>query len=331
MSDTHRSPARRFALRLADLIFCPLVALAARIVYLTRKYTLRDLPRSAKTIQKAGIYPLINHYYEPLIEVEQIRDRLDDVRPLSGLTFEAPASFDLLSGIPECRELVDHIGDDMVLPDFELQNGSFQGGDAEVLFGMVRHHRPARVVEVGCGNSTRVIQAAMKVNARDGHPATEHICIEPYEQPWLENFGVTLIRQPVEDCDLSLFGKLDAGDILFIDSSHMIRPFGDVVFLIQTVLGRLKPGVIVHVHDIFSPRNYPARLIIDHRVFWNEQYLLEAYLSDNPCFEILIPLNHLWHEDRGRLELSCPGLVNAPVPPASFWIRKIAEGKGLGN
>src|SRR5690606_23330735 len=121
----------------------------------------------------------------------------------------------------------------------------------------------------------------------------EHICIEPFENPWLDASGATIIRRPLEEVDRDLFASLGDGDVLFIDSSHVIRPQGDVLIELLEIVPSLQPGVFVHVHDIFTPRDYPARWVKDEVRFWNEQYLLEALLSCSTSFRVVGALNHL--------------------------------------
>lgn len=123
---------------------------------------------------------------------------------------------------------------------------------------------------------------ALKKN-RDEDPSynCEHVCIEPYEMPWLETVDVSVVRKKVEEVELEFFSQLQKNDILFIDSSHVIRPQGDVVFEYLELLPSLNIGVVVHIHDIFSPKNYLAEWLQDDVRFWNEQYLLEAFLSHN--------------------------------------------------
>ena len=111
----------------------------------------------------------------------------------------------------------------------------------------------------------------------------EHVCIEPYEIEWLEKLNVKVIRELVENTDTTVFSTLDKNDILFIDSSHIIRPQGDVLFEYLEILPVLKSGVFVHIHDIFTPEDYPDDWV-NNASFWNEQYLLEAFLSFNNEF-----------------------------------------------
>jgi hypothetical protein len=125
--------------------------------------------------------------------------------------------------------------------------------------------------------------------------------------------------------DLSLFDQLEAGDMLFIDSTHMIKPRGDVVVEYLELLPRLKPGVFVHVHDIFTPWDYPREWIVSQNRFWNEQYLLEAFLSFNSDFQVLLALNYLKQRHSDKLALSCPQFAKNPsgVHPGSFWMKRI--------
>jgi hypothetical protein len=151
----------------------------------------------------------------------------------------------------------------------------------------------------------------------------KHLCIEPFERPWLEKTGLSIIRKKVEDVGIDLFSELQENDILFIDSSHVIRPQGDVLFEYLELLPLLSPGVIVQIHDIFSPRDYPRRLIIDSVRFWNEQYLLEAFLTQNKNWEILGAINFLFNNFYEKLKSVAPTLT-PESEPSSFYIRKVS-------
>jgi hypothetical protein len=189
---------------------------------------------------------------------------------------------------------------------------------------MIRYFKPKKFIEIGCGFSTMVATRAHQNNLKENPQAVcQHICIEPYEMPWLEKLNVQVIRSKVELTDKAMFSSLNRNDILFIDSSHMIRPQGDVLFEFLEILPILQSGVIVHVHDVFTPRDYPKEWIIDKHSFWNEQYLLEAFLSHNSDFEIIGALNFLKHEFTREFAAACPasGAISDDEP-GSFWIIK---------
>ncbi|MGH9903790.1 MAG: class I SAM-dependent methyltransferase, partial [Pyrinomonadaceae bacterium] len=134
-----------------------------------------------------------------------------------------------------------------------------------------------------------------------------------------------LIEKRVQDVDLSVFTSLEANDILFIDSTHALRAGGDVQLEFCEIMPRLAPGVLVHVHDISLPRAYP-RVYFDQRLYWNEQYLLQAFLTFNRRFEVIWPGNYmaLRYPERIREFFFEYQDMRAAYPssePTSFWMR----------
>jgi len=210
--------------------------------------------------------------------------------------------------------------------DFYMNNGSFLSGDAEYWYQIIRTIKPRRIFEIGSGNSTLMAIKAIEQNhADDQQYKCKHICIEPYEMPWLEACDVSVVREKVEDIDLSFFSELEENDILFIDSTHIIRPQGDVLFEYLELLPSLKHGVIVHIHDIFSPKNYLKTWLQDDVRFWNEQYLLEAFLTHNESWRVVGALNYLHHNHYQKLKTIAPHL-SLEREPGSFYIQKILLG-----
>ena len=290
---------------------------------LARRVGTGRLPLSRKTLLASGVLPLMDHYYEPMFKTAGLKS-LREPRSLPGIDFRVEEQKQLLAQFTDVapllalpRERVDDIG-------FYLDNKSFISGDAEIWFHMVRHFRPRRIIEIGSGHSTRLARMAIAVSQQaDPSYACEHICIEPYEAPWLEQLGATIVRQKVENVDPALFETLGENDILFIDSSHIIRPQGDVLVEYLDILPGLKPGVIVHVHDIFSPRDYLDSWVHEDLLLWNEQYLLEAYLSENGSVEVLLGVNMMTHEARELMQAACPHITDGREP-GSFYFRKVA-------
>jgi hypothetical protein len=140
--------------------------------------------------------------------------------------------------------------------------------------------------------------------------------------PWLEKTGVSVIRKRIEDVDKGIFSELGNNDILFIDSSHIIRPQGDVLIEYLELLPSLNKGVIVHLHDIFSPKDYPQDWVLDRVLFWNEQYLLEAFLTSNRDWKIIGALNYLHHNHYEKLKEKC-FFLSPDREPGSFYIQRI--------
>ena len=188
----------------------------------------------------------------------------------------------------------------------------FSGFDAAVYYSLIRHLKPQRVIEIGGGYSTQLAAKALRGNGK-------LICIEPYPER-LNGVGpsVELIQKRVEEIDVDFFSCLEAGDILFIDSSHAVKFGSDVCYEFLQLLPRLAPGVWIHVHDIFFPHDYPAEWLLERRMALNEQYLLEAFLSFNEKFQVALANNWLCldHPDKAaRLW---------PNGGSSFWMKRVA-------
>ena len=205
---------------------------------------------------------------------------------------------------------------------FYLGNVLFDGVDALVAYCMVRHFQPQLVIEVGSGFSSLVLADAAARNGR-----APLICVEPSPRDFLRKGfpGLeTLIEKDVQQIDLEFFSQLEAGDMLFIDSSHTVKIGSDVNYLFLEVLPRLKPGVIVHVHDIFLPFDYRRDWVLDEFRFWTEQYLLQAFLTCNAQFEVLMANYYLSRYHEEDLQAVFPDLDR--WIGGSFWIRRRAVG-----
>jgi predicted O-methyltransferase YrrM len=202
---------------------------------------------------------------------------------------------------------------------FYLNNGWFDSVDAEVLYSIIRRFKPARIVEVGSGFSTRAMRRAIL----DGSLHTRVISIDPIPRVDVASFADEQIRTPVETLEVSrLVELLQANDVLFIDSSHLITTGGDVTFLCLEVLPELRPGILVHFHDIFLPFEYPQSSVVNFRWGWNEQYLVQAFLYNNSEYEIVWPAFYMWTQYKGEVlkTIPCDPLRTSP---SSLWLRKI--------
>jgi hypothetical protein len=309
-------------MRMWDVLLAPWLRIAAPALRKSRLVGLQNLPRSKAVLLKAGVFPIRDHYYEPLFNTSHLDSRaLSSPRELPGITWNTQEQLKLLEGLQYRAELLTLFGAGGTLSGSAAM-GSFLSEDAEIWYSMVRCFRPRLLIEVGSGRSTLIARAALQQNmADDAAYRCRHVCIEPYEQPWLESTGAEVLRAPVESVPGSLFAELAANDILFIDSSHVIRPQGDVVSEYLRIIPSLATGVVVHIHDIFSPHDYPSDWIIDQNRFWNEQYLLEAFLTHNDTWEIIAALNYLHHTHPEDLARVCPDFA-ADGEPGSFYIRR---------
>jgi hypothetical protein len=306
-----------------DIALLPLVYVAAIIMKTFRRGGAERLPLSKKALLNVGIFPIRDHYYDPLFNPRHLKRPLSDERQLPGIDWNVEGQLEILKSFDFPRELEDIPEKFVDKTTFYFKNGAYNSGDAEYWYNIIRLKKPAKIIEVGSGQSTKMARLAIQANQReDANYHCQHICIEPYEMPWLEKIGVEVLRKKVEDVGVDFFRQLEANDILFIDSSHIIRPQGDVLFEYLELLPTLNRGVIVHIHDIFSPRDYLADWVVSGVCFWNEQYLLEAFLSFNSAWKILGALNFLRHNHYNLLKEKCPRLT-PDREPGSFYMVKM--------
>lgn len=275
---------------------------------------------------QTGIFPIKDHYYQPMINPQKhLRKPLSEERELLGIDLNINEQLRILSAFNYNDELLTFPLSKKSDTEFYYKNKNYRSGDAEYLYSMVRYFKPGTIIEIGSGASTLMVKNAITKNKSQNDAYTcRHICIEPYEHFGLEKIEVELIRERVEKTDKSMFKILKAGDMLLIDSSHIIKPQGDVLFEYLELLPMLNPGVIIHVHDIFTPRDYLKPWVYTH-VFFNEQYLLEAFLAYNPNFRIIAALNYLSHNFRSEFSSKCPIFTRLNDPgrePAAFWMMK---------
>lgn len=306
-----------------DYVLSILVIPAALILLKYRQFGSANLPRTTMRLKKIGVFPIRNHYYEPLFADTQLQKPLSENRQLPGLNLNTRGQLSFLEKLVYSPELLalklDSKSNDA--NSFYINNCSFDSGDAEYLYQFIRATKPSKFIEIGSGHSTKIANIALQKNKAEINQLAEHICIEPYEMPWLESLSdIQVLRKRIEDCAFHWPTELRSGDILFIDSSHIIRPQGDVLKEYLEILPQLASGVYVHIHDIFSPRDYPRRWIVDDVRFWNEQYLLEALLSNTNRYEVIGALNYLKNSHFDELKKICPYLT-LEAEPGSFYIR----------
>lgn len=206
--------------------------------------------------------------------------------------------------------------------EFFSSNPAFAPHDAWALQAMLRHLRPRRMIEVGSGWTSLL---AARVNREQLGGEMRLTCVDPYPQEFMRGGveGVAeLIEEPIEEMPLEFFTGLGEGDVLFVDSTHTVKTGSDVVYLFGEVIPRLAPGVVVHVHDVFLPGEYPPQWVLSGWA-WNEQYLVQAFLAFNREFEVVLSLGWLAHRHPEVVEAEVPGFERFyPGRGGSLWIRR---------
>ncbi len=303
----------------------------------------RTMVGSFRALQRMGITVTPNHFYWPVPDVHDLEAR---EWPMESI----PVGFELNleKQVALARQLTARYESELLFPEqsstpgeYHYNNGLFEAIDAEMAYCLVRHFKPARIIEVGGGFSTRILSAGLRANRSADGIDGELTTIEPFPSPKLERI-TKLISMPIQDVDLDLFLSLGRGDILFLDSSHVVSVGSDVVREYLEILPRLQPGVVVHVHDIFLPSDYPREAVLSNFCFWSEQYLLQAFLTFNPHFEVIWSSSamqqyypevlmenfpgwdHSYRKMNRKVRKFLPTLDQDRVWPSSFWMQRIS-------
>ena len=302
---------------------------------------LKMMLKGFRGLQRVGITVIPNHFYWPVPDMRDLEARVwpDNSVPV-GFDLNLPKQVEWARQVaaryqPEWSFPIESAGS----MEYHYNNGLFETVDAEVAYCFVRHFKPSRIIEVGGGFSTRILAAALRANRLRDDREGDLITVEPFPSPGLKAI-TNLISTPIQDVDMDLFLSLRDGDILFLDSSHVVSVGSDVVREYLEILPRLQPGVIVHVHDIFLPSDYPRDAVLTNLCFWSEQYLLQAFLTFNPQFDVLWGSSmmqqyypeilmeafprweHSYRDMRREVRQYLPTRDHDRVWPSSFWMRR---------
>lgn len=280
--------------------------------------------------QKLGLHLTYVHFYEPVPDTRTLDDTIwSRSSELPGIDLNPAPQIQLLEEFAEQNHAAWNSlanRSSASKPNlFALGNDYFDCVDAEILFAMVRRFKPRRIYEIGSGYSTLLAKEAVQENRKQNSAyVCEHVAIDPFPADFLNmgNDCLKLVPERIQDIPLRMFEDLKKNDILFVDSSHILAIGSDVRFAYLEILPRLNPGVLVHLHDIFLPAEYPKEWVLGHHRFWNEQYIFQAFLTYNSEFEVLWAGHymHLNHPDLLREKI--PSYRYPTYNPTSFWIRR---------
>jgi hypothetical protein len=318
---------KKFKKKITDLIlyFLLIPSCFAFLVY--KKRGPKNAPIATALLRKIGVFPILNHYYDPQFKFTSEEIKSLNIRKLFGINLNIEFQLNFLNRLKYNDELIalnfqknKHNKTNKI--DFNIDNGSFEAGDADFYYQIIRYFKPKKIIEVGSGHSTKLAQIAIYKNFEETKIKTKFICIEPYENKWLEKLDVEVLREKIENIDLDWHNELLENDILFIDSSHVIRPNGDILKIYLEIIPQLRSGVIIQIHDIFTPNNYLKSWLIEDVRLWNEQYILEALLTNNHKIEIISSLNFLKNNHFNKLKECCPYLTN-DKEPGSIYLKII--------
>jgi len=256
----------------------------------------------------------VSDYYHPLRPVGELRRnaaRWHRPSALSGISFDLPAMMRELEGL-----MAEFGAEYAALPSYAEMKARKHGPgfttvDARMLYLMLRRRKPARYVEIGSGLSTDYAVLAAARNASEGRPMAMTV-VDPYVSEATRAIpGLEVLAREAQELPAEWFSRLEAGDVLFIDNTHIVRIDGEVAHLVLEVLPSLKPGVLVHVHDVHFPYNVPidpAAYVFDRAwpMLFDEAMLVQAYLAHNPRVEIVMSTPLLRHHHEGFLRHLLP-------------------------
>ena len=275
--------------------------------------------------QQLGFHITPNHYGEPIPDTRFLDDDIwKRESEMIGLNINEKKQIEFLDNYcSKYKNEYDHFGlyEPRDNSKYFVYNGWFGEIDGDILYCVIRHYKPKRVIEIGSGYSTYLIDHALNKNKIENNISSKITSIDPYPNTMLKNGipdSVELIEKKVENLNIEFFKKLGNNDILFIDSSSIVKINSDVCYELLEILPRLNKGVLIHIHDIFLPKEYPRDWIINKKIFSNEAYLLQAFLLFNDTFEVIWAGNYM----KCKYPEKCKKMFRSNASQ-SFWMKKI--------
>ncbi|MCW5757353.1 MAG: class I SAM-dependent methyltransferase [Phycisphaeraceae bacterium] len=285
-------------------------------------------------LERMGIHVVPVHFYQPLPDFAHLPESLwDDKDEPVGIELPTETMAELVHTIGqrfgnELAAFPSEADPDGPYQGYATHNGLFESVDAEMLYGLVRLRRPQRIIEIGSGYSTRLIRSAIARNrAEDPALDARLASVDPFAADDLSREAphwARVYRHPVQAMDPSCVEALEPGDMLFIDSSHAVSVGSDVVFEFLELIPRVRPGVLIHVHDVFLPYEYPRAWVKERRIAWNEQYLLQSFLCHNRAYRIVFAGYWMHRKRPETLEAHVPTYDRRTTAPGSFYFERVA-------
>ena len=269
------------------------------------------------------------HYYSPVVSLHDISSRKEAIwstKKLQGIDLNENVQESFLEELIKWSAVIPF----PELPDenfrYYFSNSWFPHSDGLALFAILNHFRPARLIEVGSGFSSALI---LDTNDQFLNDSMQLTFIDPNPEDRLnallrgtDKNKCTVVKDIVQNTSGEVFKKLNENDVLLIDSSHVSKTGSDVNFLFTEVIPSLAKGVVIHVHDIFFPFEYPENWLFEHRLNWNELYMLHCFLLYNQTVEILFFSDYMQQKHREELQEKIPAFMKSR--PGSIWLRKVA-------
>lgn len=269
------------------------------------------------------------HFYSSVVNLDEVESRKQQIwketRDLPGIDLNLEKQESFLTDLAKYAELIPFQSETKGPFRYYFDNKTYAHADGLVLFSMLMHYKPKRVIEVGSGFSSALM---LDTNETFLDNSVKFTFIEPNPGMALEGLlrkgdkdKAEVHTRLVQEVDPSIFSQLEENDILLIDNSHVSKTGSDVNYVMTEILPRLNKGVIIHIHDIFYPFEYPSEWVLDLRLNWNEIYIVHSFLLFNQSFEILFFSDYIQQTYKEKLAKEIPLFLKDR--PGSLWIRKI--------
>lgn len=264
----------------------------------TLKGVLNKLPyvKTLHALNSNSKFPS-GHYYSTVVSLKEIKLRQDEIwkiplpEKISGIDLRVKEQLLLIESLNKYYSELPFHGEKIRSLRYNFKNNYYSYNDGIILYSMMRHFKPKNIIEIGSGYSSAVM---MDTNELFFNNSTKLTFIEPYPSERLDSLlknadhdKVNIIKQDVQQVSLNVFRELEIGDILFIDSTHVVKTGSDVNYILFEILPILNTGVLIHFHDIYYPFEYPKQWVMDG-FGWNEAYFLKSFLMYNKDFKIIL-------------------------------------------
>jgi hypothetical protein len=301
----------------------------------TRSLVIRSIARSIfrslgydiSRVRPVRVFVPPGHFYSPIANPDEVDRHLTRIYPQRLVDSVPEVSIDRGAMVRKWNALVPFMKSAPFSETptaglrYGYDNNYYSWGDGSILHGMLRLHRPKKLIEIGGGHSS-----ACTLDTVDRYiEGCQLTFIEPYPRRLLDLFGdavsrVRILDYPVQETPLEIFEELDSGDVLFIDSTHVLRPGSDVCFELFQVLPRLARGVLVHFHDMFWPFEYPRTWSVQENRSWNELYAVRAFLMGNDAWEVVMFNDYMATFESPLIESTYPAFLRNAG--GALWLQR---------
>jgi len=282
-----------------------------------------------RTLYKQSLNSCVpnGHFYSPVFSIEDVKNRQNEIWKnvendgINGVELRTEEQKKLVQELAKHYLELPFTSEKQNNIRYQLENGYYSFTDGIILYSMIRHFQPKQIIEIGSGFSSAVMLDTNEIFFENKINLT---FIDPYMDRLFslmkgdDKNRIKIIEKDVQLISLAIFEKLEAGDILFVDSTHVSKTGSDVNYILFEILPILKSGVLIHFHDIFYPFEYPKEWVF-RGINWNEDYILKAFLMYNEKFEIKLFSDYLHKHHKETFESMLLCYKNTG---GSLWIEK---------